>query len=339
MGKLDSKELKKLLSCLKKDPRVIVPPMSGYDSGVHMMGNKYLVVSTDPCVNVPEKWFGWLLVNYAASDVALFGARPEFCVINLLGPLSAKPQVFQAIMEQACNSADELSMAIVTGHTGTYDGLSRIVGVCTAYGTVAKEKLITPGGAQIGDYILCTKPVGLETIVNFVLTQKALAQKLYGIKHVERLGSLVRLQSCVQEGLLLAKTSAVHAMHDATEGGLVAALNEMAEASKVGFVVDFDKIPLSIEMEKLRETFGLTDSQVLSASSTGTIIAAVDPNAIGIVETALRKIGLSPSFVGSFTKDKERILKKEKEEWFPRVADDPYYKIIDKKAHLETQSN
>jgi hydrogenase maturation factor len=339
MGKLDSKELKRLLMCIRRDPRVIVPPMPGYDSGVHLIGNKYLVISTDPCAGVPEKWFGWLLINYAASDVALFGAKPEFCTINLLGPLSAEPQKFQAIMEQACKSADELHIAIVTGHTGTYDGLSKIVGVCTAYGTVAKEKLITPGNAKIGDYILCTKPVGLETIVNFALTQKALAQKLYGIEQVEKLGNLVRLQSCVQEALLLAETNAVHAMHDATEGGLVVALNEMAEASKVGFVVDFDKIPLSPEMEQLRETFGLTASQVLSASSTGTIIAAVDPNAIGIVEMALRKIGLSPSFVGSFTKDKERILKVEREKSFPMVADDPYYKIIDKDPHSDTQSH
>ena len=85
MGKLPPEELKKLLNCIKKDSRVVIPPTIGYDSGVHMFDGKYMVVATDPCTGVPEEWFGWLLINYAASDVALSGAKPEFCTINLLG--------------------------------------------------------------------------------------------------------------------------------------------------------------------------------------------------------------------------------------------------------------
>ena len=115
---------RQLLSCIRKDSRVIIPPMVGYDSGVHLLDGKYVVVATDPCTGVPEEWFGYLLVNYAASDVALSGAKPEFCTINLLGPHQPNPQVFQRIMKQTCKAADELNIAIVRGHTGTYDSLS-----------------------------------------------------------------------------------------------------------------------------------------------------------------------------------------------------------------------
>lgn len=329
MGKLASEELRKLLGCIKRDPKVIVPPLLGYDSGVHLLGDKYLVVSTDPCIGVPEEWFGWLLVHYAASDVALFGAKPEFCTINLLGPLSTRSQMFQAVMEQVCSAADELGMAIVTGHTGMYDGLSKIVGACTAYGTVAKEKLITPGNAKAEDLILCTKSVGLEILVNFSLTHKVLAQKLFGIEQAEKLAELVHMQSCVREALQLAETGGVHAMHDATEGGVVAALNEMAEASGVGFKVKFDKIPISAEVRKLQESFQLSDEQVLSMSSTGTIIAAVDSQAKGRVEEVLRRNGFSASYVGTFTKSKNRVLVKgDRSMPFPQVADDPYDRIL-----------
>ena len=329
MGKLASEELRKLLSCIKKDPRVIVPPMPGYDSGVHLMGDKYLVVSTDPCVGVPEEWFGWLLIHYAASDAALFGAKPAFCTINLLGPLATTPQVFQAVMTQACSAADELNMAIVTGHTGTYDGLSKLVGTCTAYGTVAKEKLITPGNAKAEDLILCTKSVGLEILVNFSLTHKALAQRLFGIEQAEKLAELVHMQSCVREALQLTETGGVHAMHDATEGGLVAALNEVAEASGVGFNVEFEKIPISAEVRKLQESFQLSDEQVLSMSSTGTILAAVDVQAKEKVEEALRRNGFSARFLGTFTKSKNRVLVKSNRNMpFPQVADDPYDRIL-----------
>ena len=123
MGKLPYKELKRLLSCIKKDSRVVIPPMIGYDSGVHAVDGKYLVVASDPCTGVPEEWFGFLLVNYAASDVTLSGAKPEFCTINLLGPPETKPVTFQKIMKQTCQAADELKIAIVRGHTGTYDSL------------------------------------------------------------------------------------------------------------------------------------------------------------------------------------------------------------------------
>ena len=70
------------------------------------------------------------------------------------------------------------------------------------------------------------------------------------------------MQSCVKEAMQLAEISGVHAMHDATEGGFVAALNELAEASKVGFRVDWEKIPVCKEMLVLQDYFKLTDEQV-----------------------------------------------------------------------------
>src|SRR3972149_1548163 len=294
MGKLSSEELKKLLSCIRKDPRVIVPPMPGYDAGVHLLGDKYVVVATDPCIGVPEELFGWLLINCAASDVALFGAKPEFCTITLLAPLATKPDVFQSKMRQACSAADELDIAIVRGHTGTYDGLSKPVGVCTAYGTVAKEKMITPGKAKAGDLVMCTKAVGFETLINFSLTHKAFAKRLFGTQATEQLVKSVKMESCVNEALALAEIGGVHALHDATEGGLTNALNEVAEASRLGFRIEFEKLPITPEMNALQKRFGLSLEQMLSASSTGMIVAAVEQHAQTIVGETLRKNGIPP---------------------------------------------
>jgi len=333
MGKLSGEELKKLLSCIRKDPRVIVPPTPGYDSGVHLLGDKYVVVATDPCICVPHEWFGWLLINYAASDVALAGATPEFCTINLLAPLGMKPSGFQTIMRQVCRAADELNMAIVRGHTGTYDGVSKTLGVCTAYGTVAKEKLITPGGAKAGDLVMCTKAVGFETLINFSLTHEMLAKRLFGTQEAEQLLKLVKMESCVNEALALAEIWGVHSLHDATEGGLTNALSEVAEASSLGFRIEFEKLPITPEMNTLQKRFGLSLEQVLSASSTGMIVAAVEKQAQTIVEETLQKHGIPASFIGTFTKSNDRVLG-----WssgcasFPRVADDPYGLILSSKV-------
>jgi hydrogenase expression/formation protein HypE len=332
MGKLSNNELIKLLSCIKKDFRVIVPPMIGYDAGVHLLHGKYVVVATDPCTGVPEKWFGWLLINYAASDVALFGAKPEFCTITLLGPLITKPEVFQKIMQQTCSAADELGIAIVRGHTGMYDSVKDLLGICTVYGTVEPKKLITPGNAEPGDLILCTKPLGLETITNFSLTHMEKAQKLFGAHKQEELAKLVYLQSCVKEALQLARVEGVHAMHDATEGGFVAALNELAQASTVGFKADWEKIPVPKEVYALKEYFKLTDDQMLAISSTGTILAAVAPEAQEKVKSVLEMNGLSAYFLGEFSENKERVLiRNGKETQFPQAAEDPYTQILSRK--------
>ena len=329
MGKLAPEDLQKILSCIKKDFRVIVPPMIGYDAGVHLLHGKYVAVATDPCTGVPEEWFGWLMIHYAASDVALFGAKPEFCTINLLGPRGTKPAVLQKIMKQTCSTADELGIAIIRGHTGMYDSLSGLLGVCTVYGTVEPKKLITPGNAKPGDLILCTKPLGLETITNISLTYPALAQTLFGAEQQKIFANQISLQSCVREALDLAEMGAVHAMHDATEGGFVAALNELAQASSVGFRVDWEKVPISKEVLALQSYFKLTDAQILALSSTGTILAAVEPQAQEKVKDTSKRNGFSAYFLGKFTANKERVLiRNGKETQFPQVADDPYTLIL-----------
>ena len=115
------------------------------------------------------------------------------------------------------------------------------------------------------------------------------------------------MQSCVREALQLAEIEDVHAMHDATEGGFVAALNELAEASKVGFRVDWEKIPITKEVYDLKEHFKLTDEQMLSMSSTGTILAAVAPQAQEKVKATLEKNGLSACFLVNLQQTKNEF--------------------------------
>lgn len=325
MGKLAAKDLQKMLKCIKSDERVLVPPMIGYDSGVHRIGEQYLVVASDPCTGVPEDWFGWLLINYAASDLALSGAKPEFCTITLLGPRPTDPDRFQKVMTQTCSAADELGIAIVRGHTGMYDSLNDLLGVCTVYGTVEASRLITSGGAKAGDLILCTKPLGIETITNYALAHPELAQKLFGAAKQAEYSRLVAMQSCVKEAQTLTQINGVHAMHDATEGGFVSALNELAGASKVSVKVEWEKIPIPQEALTLQRHFSLSDEQLLAMSSTGTILGAINPELKNKVATELEKLGLTAYFIGEFKEEKQNLLVKGGVELaFPAAVDDPY---------------
>ena len=308
---------------------MLVPPLPGYDSGVHFLGDKCMVVSTDPCSDVPESWFGWLLLNYAASDVALFGAKPEFCTINLLGPPKTESLIFEKIMNQVCDAATELNMVVVTGHTGTYESVNKMVGVCTAYGTVEQDNLIMPSNIKSGDLILQIKEISLEVLTNFSLLKNKLSKKLFGIEKTQVLSQLVSMQSCVNEALNLASLGGVDAMHDSTEGGLVANLNELANSSDLGFQVEREKVLIRPEIRILQGHFNLTEVEVLSMSSTGSIFAAIDPQEKDRISEEISKLGYLGSFIGEFTRNKNRvILKNKKKSSFPITAVDPYNKIL-----------
>jgi hydrogenase maturation factor len=333
MGKLPGVDLETILRYIRSSPKVIVPPTAGFDSGVHSITDElYMVITTDPCLGVPLEWFGWFLVQYAASDVAVFGAKPEYVAINLLGPSKTHASVFRKIMQQTSQTANELDIDIITGHTGTYDQLSIIIGTCTAYGFVKKNKLITPAGAKPNDYIICVKPIGLETLVNFALTNRLQAEKIFGSKGASTLATQIKMQTCVQEALLLAKVDGVSAMHDATEGGFLAALNEIADASRLGFSIDFSKLPITRELQLLEKHLHLSKRQVMSASSTGTLLAAVSPKAKDEVIKSLSKQGVVVQAVGVFTKDMKRVISYDgRKSRFPLQPSDPYVKMMSTK--------
>jgi len=329
MGKLGPKQLEVVMGCIKRSRTTIVPPKVGFDSGVHrILGDHCLVVSTDPCLGVPKRWFGWLLIHYAASDVAVFGAKPRYCTVNLLGPPGTPTRLFQNVMVKACKAAYELGMQIVAGHTGRYEGLDDLVGVCTAYGFTSLRDVMTPGDVTPGDGILCTKPLGLETLVTFAQARRDLAKKLFGKSRAVQLGRQFQFQSCVKEALALSKMSGVHAMHDAAEGGLVAALNEMAEASNVGFTVDFTRIAIPREIHALVRQFRLSADELMSMSSSGTIVVALKTGAEKRVVRRLSGLKVPARIVGTFSEDKRRVIKDHLgERLFPRKAQDPFRKV------------
>jgi hydrogenase maturation factor len=93
--------------------------------------------------------------------------------------------------------------------------------------------------------------------------------------------------------------------------------------------VDWEKIPVTAEAYALKKYFELTDDQMMAMSSTGTILAAVKPDAQEKVKAALEMSGLSAYFLGKFTENKERvIIKRGKEDPFPQIAEDPYTQIL-----------
>ena len=71
-------------------------------------------------------------------------------------------QDVEKIVTQVYDAAKNYHISILGGHTEVTHNLDRPILISTLIGEVAKDKLITPQGAQTGDKILLTKGVPIE---------------------------------------------------------------------------------------------------------------------------------------------------------------------------------
>src|SRR5207253_2758028 len=150
--------------CTEPQARIasLVGPRVGEDAAVIALGERCLVATTDPITFATDE-AAWYAVQVNVNDLAVRGARPRWFLVTLLLPEGATTA---ALVEQlfgelgrACEEAD---VALVGGHTEVTHGLDRPVIVGTMLGEVDRDKLVTTGGAQVGDAVVMTKGVPLE---------------------------------------------------------------------------------------------------------------------------------------------------------------------------------
>ncbi|NJE06054.1 hydrogenase assembly protein HupF [Thermococcus sp. M36] len=320
-GKLRNKILREVVfpNLGVEDPKVIYGPREGFDSAVLEYDEEhYLVVATDPVIGVPKEAFGFFTYHFAASDVAVFGARPRWLVIDLLFPEGTEKGFLATVMGELNAECKWYGSAIIGGHTGVYPSVAEPTATTTAMGLVRKDELKLPL-ARPGDKIVVTAKVGLEFAVSAAYFHETELRKLLSFREIRELKRLYRFETVLPDALV-AKPF-VRGMHDATEGGLTA-LHEIADNSGVGFRAYAEKLRLDPLVERVLDFYGL---EPWSVSSSGTLIAIVPPEKSDSLITELQKNGIIAFELGEFTEEKGRILVEHGEERpFPRFEGDPY---------------
>jgi hydrogenase maturation factor len=87
-------------------------------------------------------------------------------------------------------------------------------------------------------------------------------------------------------------------------------------------------LPIAKEARILKGHFGLSQNELLSMSSTGTLLAAVDPAKREEALYELQKHS-EASLIGTFTRGTKRLFQfGMKKTAFPSVAEDPYARIM-----------
>lgn len=291
----------------KKKDTVIVPPASGIDAGVIDIGHgQVLLVAEDPIFAIPGQpleLFGWYTVHIGASDIAVMGVRPQYMTYSLLMPPDFPEKDLIIVTESIHRAAQELDIAIVGGHTGYYPGFAApTIGGITVFAITKRQDFVTPAGACPGDSVLLTKGPAIESAgILSVLREEDLLSK-YPQELVKKAQGLISQMSVVRDALTAMEAGGVTAMHDATEGGVMGGLSEIAEASSVGMEIDETLFLNPEEVRMVCEYFALDP---IAAIAEGSLIITAKPDSADGIIGALRDAGIPASVIGKVTDDPE----------------------------------
>ncbi|MEW5874130.1 MAG: AIR synthase family protein [Candidatus Zixiibacteriota bacterium] len=320
----------------RRPAEVLVPPQNGVDVGVVNLGHdRVMITTTDPVFVYPEYGWeraAWFAIHILASDAATSGIAAQYMAIDLNLPPMMPDDDFAVLWQALHAECDKLGIAIVSGHTGRYEGCAfPMIGGATMIGIGSKDRYLTPAMAQPGDRIIITKGAAIETTGLFGVTYpKLLVQKL-GQQVAEEAEAMFWQMSVVDDALTAVsvgvRQDGVTSMHDATERGIWGALVEVAQASGNGIMIDKAAIILPDASQRVCELFRIDP---YCTSSEGTLIITCRPHKAAEVVRRLAGQGIASSDVGEIVAQDSGIKYRDGGREFDLVAPevDPFWEAF-----------
>ncbi|ABR47172.1 AIR synthase related protein domain protein [Alkaliphilus metalliredigens QYMF] len=325
IGKVPTEILKEVIfsNIQHRRSEVLVRPSIGEDCAVVDFEEYVLVMSTDPITGA-GKDIGSLAVHISCNDIASNGVAPLGIMLTILAPPNTTKKELALVMEEANRAAASVDVEIIGGHTEITDAVNRMVISSTAIGKQLKKEMTVSSGAQVGDIVLMTKHAGLEgtAIIAGDLEDRLLGK--ISKETLQRAQDFGKDISVVKEGVLAGRVG-VTSMHDVTEGGILGALWEMAEASNLGIKIEADKIPIREETKEICHHLSIDPLRLISS---GVMAMTVVPSKLALLMKTLRAEGILVTQIGTIEVG-ERVLLKEniREELRPPDVDE-LYKVI-----------
>jgi hydrogenase expression/formation protein HypE len=289
------------------DPDVLVGPRHGVDVGVVRVADGVaMALTADPVFVVPAYGWeraAWFAVHILASDASTSGLPLRWMSVDLNLPPDLGDDDLASLWEAFHRACEGIGIAVVTGHTARYDGCAwPMVGGATCMALGPEDRFVTPTMARPGDAVLVTKGAAIEATALFATTFPARLREELGDDVVAAGDALFDRMTVVPEAAIASRfglrDEGVTSMHDATEGGVLGGLTEVAAASNVGMRVDLDAIPVRPEVRAICDHVGM-DPYV--SISEGTLIATVVPSRAEALVDVLWSEGIEAAVVGHVT--------------------------------------
>ncbi len=285
--------------------KVISGPATGLDNAVVSVGGqKVLVITTDPVSVIPEigpKASAWLSVHLIASDLATSGVRPEFATFDFNFPAEMTARARSEYLMEVGSACGDLGVSIVAGHTGSYPGAGfTIVGGGVMFGLAEMGGYVDPTMAREGDSVLMTKGAAIEAAAYLSASFPRYTERAVGRNLAAKARVLTRSCTVVRDARIAAKAglgpSGVTSMHDATEGGILGGLMEMAAASRKAFVLRKERILQLAEAAAVCTAFGVDQ---LRALSEGTLLITCRPDKVKVLTGLLQGGHIRSAVIGT----------------------------------------
>ena len=244
------------------------------------------------------------LLQKTANNLAASGAGPVACMLAIMLPLETEEPVLKSLMQQAETACRELSIEIAGGQTRVSEGVR--FPVVTVTGIGRKEAHEECADRHTQDIVI-TKWIGLQGTAILAKRHAEMLKKRYPAYLIEEAQGFDRYLSVLPEARI-ATEYGVTQMHDASEGGIFAALWELAERAGVGMTVDMKRIPLRQETVEVCEQCDTNPYELLSGGS----LVIFTSNGEELVELLMEQ-GIPACVVGQTNRTKDRILTNQEE--------------------------
>ena len=259
-----------------------------------------------------------------ANNLAAAGAEPVAAELVIFLPETVEEPELKALMEEAEKAATDLNIQIIGGQTRVSSAVRQPIATATGYGILSE--------AAVAQWIRRKKAGGsgyhyyeMDRFGGYRGSGGPEPGKLlmrYPAYLVEEAAAFDRYYSILPEAATAVKSGGC-TMHDISEGGVFAALWEMAEGAGVGLTIDMKKLPLRQETVEVCEFCNVNPYELRSG---GSLIIA-NPEGTAVVE-ALAAEGIPAVIVGRFTDSNERLILNEDEvRYMDRPQRDEIYKM------------
>jgi hydrogenase expression/formation protein HypE len=243
---------------------------------------------------------GKLAVHGTINDLAVGGATPMYLSAAFIleeGLPLADLQRVAASMRAACDAAGAL---LATADTKVIERTAggQLFITTSGIGWLPRERRLSIHNARPGDKILVSGTIGDHGMA-IMSVREGIEFETVLESDTAPLADLTRV--------MLAACPSIRCMRDPTRGGLSSALNELAEASRVGVKLDESAIPIRPEVHAACEILGFDP---LFVANEGKLIAAVPADDAEHLLQAMRDhpLGRSAAVIGEVVADHPRLV-------------------------------
>ena len=267
------------------DPAVIQGPADGEDAAAIDVPAGTLVVSSDP-ISLSASRVGTLGVYVACNDVAVSGADPRWLTVVLMLPSGSS---IEPIVEDLDAAARDVGASIVGGHSEYVDALDRPLVVLTAMGV---GEFVPTGGAEPGQQVVLTKAAGIEGTA--ILASDFADRFGMDPEICDRAIGFFEEINVTPDARILREYAT--AMHDPTEGGVLAGLQELARASGVRIEIDRGAVPIRPETRALCADAGVDPLRIFGS---GAVVGTVPDGEADAAIASLAAAGIDATAIGT----------------------------------------